>query len=204
MAKGTSKIGGMTGPAISFDDRKSAERYFRNQAPLTMSEEAYLYSYTEDTGGNINQVLRGRTVYDQTVIDDLYDGDISVATKRLDSSIAKQTLNDNITVQRGVNLDAFGLDITKMPTQSELNKLVGSRFTDKGYVSTSAGSRAFPRQVTCNIKVPKGKGRGIYIRSDNSAHPLESEFLIKRNSKFRITGATVSDRGVQMDIVMEG
>ena len=204
MAKGTSKVGGtagmMPGAALDFENFEQADNYFRNQAPLSRSEDIYVYTYTEDTGGNINQVLRGNT-YDQNTIDDLYDGDITVATKALDSAIAKQTLKNTLTVKRGVDLDAFGLDMTKIPTQADLNNLIGSRFTDKGYVSTSVAS-AFPRQVSCNIIIPKGKGKGIYI-GRNSAHPTESEYLIKRNSQFRITGARLGNNGVEVDIVME-
>ncbi len=199
MAKGASKIGGSGGTftpienAIDFNNKLQAEKYFGEQK-FSLLEEAGLWFYTSDTDSTLNSYLRtGKNKPD--------DADL---VPHIDSAIAGSTLRDPIVVHRGMDVDAFGFDYTNMPKGNAWQQFVGRTFKDKGYVSTAAGDKGFSRMIQVDITVPAGKGRGVYI-GQKSSHPTESEYLIKRGSKFRITGVSTDSNGqVKMSMQMMG
>lgn len=112
--------------------------------------------------------------------------------KQISSAISKFELLDNIVVFRGVNLDAFGLsggdDIFSTATEKGMKALVGTTFVDKGFMSTSAvKSAAFnSKDAKISINVPKGKGRGAWVKP-LSTYSHENEFLLQKGSGLKIT-----------------
>lgn len=69
------------------------------------------------------------------------------------------------------------------------NMKVGSTFTEKGFSSTGdleTAKKFGEKGVVLKIRVPSGYGKGVSV-SEYSMHPEESEILLQRNSKFKIT-----------------
>ena len=122
--------------------------------------------------------------------------------QQLDSAISKFELKNDIEVHRGISSTAlsqwFGTDDV-----DEINsKFKGGTIQDKGFVSTSTSpDKAFFEKVKLRITVKKGKGKGAYI-APISNYKRESEFLLKRNSTFKIKGASKTDNygGVLIDV----
>lgn len=154
---------------------------------ITASEKTEVQGYTGSGYVPINGVLRetsnptpeAKLVY------------LAEATQ-ISSAISKFELNDNITVFRGVDLDAFGLvggdKLFSAETEKGMKALVGTTFVDKGFMSTSAvKSSAFnSKDVKMSINVPKGKGRGAWVKP-LSTYYYEDEFLLQKGSGLKIT-----------------
>jgi len=98
----------------------------------------------------------------------------------LDKALAKGRLEESIRVHRGM---CRSLECAARTAKLE----VGDEFLDHGYVSTSLeASRAEDRRIKFRITIPKGSP-GAYV-GRHSAHEGEAEFLLPRDTKFRITG----------------
>lgn len=101
--------------------------------------------------------------------------DVERMSRTLDAVIAKSTVPRDTTVVRAVKGD-FGHTLADLPS--------GTVFRDKGYVSTSAVSGMHSESATTviHIQIPKGaKAAPI-----PSASPLEHEYLLPRNTKFKV------------------
>jgi polyhydroxyalkanoate synthesis regulator phasin len=86
-------------------------------------------------------------------------------------SKSMQTVKTEFTVFRGTNID--------------IDKFVkGKVWTDEGFVSTAINPGSSWSGVKFEIVLPKGT-KGMYI-GNRSSHPGENEFLIDRDTKFRI------------------
>lgn len=115
--------------------------------------------------------------------------------KEIDKAISSFELTDNITVYRNVDagfiLDYF--DALYEDTQA----LVGKELEEKGYTSTALIKSGVLTDETkdCKIEmtIPAGKGRGAYINELSNYKDTEYEFLIARDSKFRITEVQETD-----------
>ena len=192
MGRGASK-GGSGGSVKEFTSIDDAMEFFELQGmqELTQTEEIYTYAYTDTMYKDINNYLRLGMTPENT--DDTLD-----AIKAIDSAIAKNNLTQKVVVNRGSDAIAFGFD--HIPTQAELQGLVGRTFRDKGFVSTAAGNTGFAAEMSLEITVPPGKGRGIYLGgwTGHSAHPTESEFLLKRNARYKIVGVKNNKLQVEM------
>ena len=104
-------------------------------------------------------------------------------TALLDAAIAKTELTEPLTVYRGSGPEL----LEGASTVGEIKKLIGATVTDKGFCSTSVSkSGTFEDDIAYKIIVPAGKGHGGYV-NNISKHPNELEFLLPRNSSFRIT-----------------
>ena len=180
-----------TDGAYEFRDLTAAERYFAKNGnwinSLTSAEGIAIYDYTGNGYKDINKGLREDTVKasDNT--------EIGKMVRDMDSAIEKSVLNDAIVVNRLGYAEAFG--IKGKVTNRKRKDLIGGEFIDKGYVSTSAGGKGVMGEIPMKIKVPPGKGRGGYI-GVQSVHSSESEFLLKRSTKFRVTGVAQGKTGI--------
>jgi hypothetical protein len=113
---------------------------------------------------------------------------ISFMTSHLDAVLGKTPTDRDLIVFRGANSH-------KLVDQVKDN--VGGTFTDKAYLSTSPSkdvAKQFMAQVSSSrqpklmweIHVPKGS-RGAYVSTnDKGSDENEQEFLLPRDSKFRI------------------
>lgn len=165
----SSKAGG--GGARSFkevDDDKIFDpsvAEWRNN--ITSSELDATIEYTGSAYTSINNALRKGTGHYKDTIDEI------------DKSISKFNLKQNITVYRGVSSAAFGGALPE----------VGTILQDKGFMSTTVKKSVaadFDKGYILKINVPKGKGRGAYVRSVSN-YSYEYEFLMKRSSKLKVT-----------------
>ena len=193
MAKGASKIsGGGHVEARQFESINDARGFFEDKwmRSLPWQESMAIYNYTDTGYRAINSHLR---------FDDSADAQTLADINYIDSAIAKSVLTRPIVVSRGCSGAMFGLPDDRKPTIAELNQFVGRTFTDKGFVSTSAGGKTFMDFVSLQITVPAGKGRGGYV-GGHSAHPIESEFLIRRNGRYKVTGVA-SDGTVSIQML---
>ena len=154
---------------------------------INSSEKTEIEEYTGSVYVSINGVLR-ETSNPPSHVKDSY----LARADNISSAISKFELNDNITVFRGVNLDAFGLvggdNIFSAETEKGMKALVGTTFVDKGFMSTSAvKSSAFnSKDAKISINVPKGKGRGAWVKP-LSIYSYENEFLLQKGSGLKIT-----------------
>jgi hypothetical protein len=118
-----------------------------------------------------------------------WDGtnEMTAATKEIDAAIKVSEIPEDVTVFRG------------LPAEVLPAAAVGTEFIDKGYGSTSLDPKMaekFARwtredgytPAIVEIKVPKGYD-GVYMEKlwDNG----ESEILLPRNTKYRITSETL-------------
>lgn len=182
MGRGSSKVGGGGGSFKLIEGAKimtsadEADAFFGNNLDaLTDKEKNALAWYTTSAFSSFNTSLRNDNPNHPNRM------------KSMDNAIAKGVLTEPITVYRGSSADLLGFK--SKPSMSELKELVGGEFIDKAFVSSSAvkGQGSFKWEpIQYKITVPAGKGRGQWIKhvSDISS---ENEFLMKRNTKFRVT-----------------
>ena len=138
---------------------------------ITREEDNSVFEYTGDAYIGINEGLRTGEGFSE----DYYE----FMVNDIDSAIGKFNLKQNIVVYRGVSKAAFG----------GAGPEVGAILQDKGFMSTTVKksvAASFDKGYILKINVPKGKGRGAYVRSI-SQFSNEHEFLMKRSSKLKIT-----------------
>lgn len=153
---------------------------------LTKDESAYVGSYTADGYDDVNKYLRN-------IDDDINEAYVQTAVKNIDSAISKFELKENITLFRGTDVDSL---IELFPDADDLAELIGCEYSDKGYMSTAPLEKVAKRfaedndvgnQLILQLDVTKGNGKGAYINSLSGQYKNdEYEFLIKRDSKFKI------------------
>lgn len=160
-------------------------QHWRKQ--INSSEKNEIEEYTGSAYVPINGVLR-ETSNPPSQVKDSY----LARADNISSAISKFELTENIVTYRGVNLDAFGLlggdNIFSAETEKGMKALVGTTFVDKGFMSTSAvKSSAFnSKDAKISINVPKGKGRGAWVKP-LSTYFYENEFLLQKGSGLKIT-----------------
>ena len=111
-------------------------------------------------------------------------------TDAIANGISRFVLPRNITVYRGASgKSMFGTDLDGVNV-SDFNAMYkGAILQDRGFASTSIRKgREFSKSVLYEIRVPKGTGRGAYV-APISSHETEKEFLIQKDSYFKINGA---------------
>lgn len=178
-----------TGKAKSFESTEEIEKFFgesgaplleRRKNPaqqwqfsLSATQKKYIHHYTADMYGDINNYLRGRE-YEKSY-------NVKEAVENLDKAIEDFPLSEDIRVFRAINPDAF--------KGKDLKKLIGERYTDKGYMSSSPYlySTGVNKDLVFDIVVPKGKGRGAWVNGLSGFKGKEYEFLLKRGGNFVIT-----------------
>lgn len=145
-------------------------------ANLDKKQQNAVSTYTGDSFRDINGGLRG-------------DGKLSAAHQRtvdnLDSALAKNSLSENTILYRGMR-----------PSPELTERLVpGATFTDSAYTSATFDQSmgdSFSSGVLMRIKAPAGTN-GMSVASISN-FPPESEFLLPRDTSYRITGV-YQDRG---------
>ena len=199
MGRGSSKAGGGGGIVI---DPADADKVFGDEwdNSLTRSEGIAIYDYADSGYEAVNSALWDADG-DINSIPDSLTTDEGENVKReislIDSALAKGNLTQNITVFRGDQGDIFqGADA------SQINQMKGRTFQNMGYSSASISqTSAVQQKYMYRITVPKGTGRGAFIRNQ-SPHFTEHEYLIKRSAKYKIKGATQQGNQIIVDLDM--
>lgn len=192
-------MGGRGGRAFKTGDASKSEGFFginqnngmfpdwkKNLTPEQLSAVRY---YTGSAYEDINDALR---------ISGLSNAphDMQETIARITSALDKFNLKKSLTVYRGASGAIFGGN----KTVAEINAMAraGARLTDKGFMSTSASEGAnFGGDYRFVITVPAGTGRGAYV-APVSHYRSENEFLLQRNSTFKIVKAVQS--GYHIDV----
>lgn len=113
--------------------------------------------------------------------------------EKLDKVIENFNLSKPVTVYRVV--------------EPEIASKITKTFQDKAFLSTSLDKKAILHHdyALLEINIPKGKGRGAYINDHSMYKNKEYEFLLKRNSKFKVTSKK-KEKGrtiITMDLITE-
>lgn len=169
----------------------------------TEEERDTIRDYTGEDYTYINRALRGNSVLASMMSDKEKAVRFEQASK-ISSGISKYGLNENIIVYRGVSLDALGIHgVFDSKISEGMKNLVGTVYKDEGFMSTSAvkSSSFASKGVVMSIKVPKGKGRGAWVKP-LSNFSGENEFLLQRSSSLKITKAE-RDAGGRWEIEAE-
>ena len=180
--------------AHTFSTGKEADEYFSVgkqggmfpdwERTATGEERDATNFYTSMSYWEINGYLRKGTL-------DEASEKIQNAVKNIDSAVKKFNLKDDIIVYRGGSAKLIGGAITV----DQIKAKVGKVFRDDGITSTSVTKdKAYNKGVIYEIKVPKGRGRGIYVEPITDFHG-EYEFMMGRGTNFKITGAYSDDKG---------
>ena len=202
-------MGGRGGSFVSHSNRSDSYKFFGVgnagssyemwHRSIDEDEEYEVTRYTGNWYGMVNSVLRSRDFYDDLEPDEQMEVDDSIAA--LDSAISKFDLKKNLTVFRGSSSTLVG----GYDTAEEINSnLKGAIVQDRAYMSTTANKRdMLVDDITYEIKVPKGKGRGAFVAPISKAKS-EDEFLLKRGTKFKVLGATKRDWQVVVKLLVVG
>lgn len=209
--------------AMWAQDTKEADGKLRSKCGevwkvASTDERNAIFGYTEEYH-NINEPLRGLT----------YIGTKEKTERGLrripliENIIDKSTYDFDMWLQRGdslVALKKFGLTNYSYATDAEIMSLVGAEGVEGAFWSAGvAKGKGFSGQVIFNIYAPKGtkamycepfsafgNGSGKHWNGDDaqSSFGYESEILIQRGTKFRITKITKGASGtwfVDVDII---
>lgn len=144
---------------------------FEDSVSTDEAKSIAFYSHTGDK--QINSILRSG----------IADDDIKSYVQDLDNIISRFEVPEGVSLYRGSNLDFLYREFNI----NNLEDLLGKSYIDKGYTSTSIilDNAFLNKDAVFEIKLLGGKGRGAFI-SSFSRHFDELEFLLKRNSKFKI------------------
>ena len=144
---------------------------FEDSVSTDEAKSIAFYSHTGDK--QINSILRSG----------IADDDIKSYVQDLDNIISRFEVPEDVSLYRGSNLDFLYREFNI----NNLEDLLGKSYIDKGYTSTSIilDNAFLNKDAVFEIKLPGGKGRGAFI-SSFSRHFDELEFLLKRNTKFKI------------------
>ena len=164
---------------------KKRSKHAQWQKSLSEAEDYAIGDYTGGGYYDINEYLR--KTGDWESVNAAY---VRRQIEGLDSAISRYELKDNIRVQRGVMNDVIDRLAEEHDVQNDLSELVGKKYVESGYSSTTAlqGNRiATAKPTILDIEVPAGVGRGAYVnRLAGQFQDTEYEFLIKRGASFTI------------------
>lgn len=197
-------MGGRGGHAFKTNDPTKSEAFFglnqsngmfpdwhKNLTPEQLQAVRY---YTSNAYEDINDALRKIGLSNSSAR-------MQETISRITSALDKFQLKKALTVYRGASGAIFGGE----KTVAEINALAkaGARLTDKGFMSTSASEGAqFSGRYRFVITIPAGTGRGAYV-SPVSHYRSENEFLLQRNSTFKIVKAVDAGRVIDVHLRLE-
>ncbi|OLF50680.1 phage head morphogenesis protein [Streptococcus acidominimus] len=154
---------------------------------LLGEEQNALQEYTGPFSGQINRYLRNQRFLDDIEMDAYYD--IPATVKMLDNALNTNRLGHDLQLFRHIDYSEF----IALQQESEF----------KAYVSTSISEYAtdnFGEGYKLVINSPK-ETKGLYV-GEYSTHPSEKEFMVARNTKYRILNVDM-DRGVlELELVI--
>ena len=197
-------MGGRGGRAFKTTDASKSKAFFGvNQtngmypnwkSSLTTPQLDAVRLYTSSYYEEINGALRFSGLSNAST-------DMQDTVRDITTALDKFKLKRALTVYRGADESIFG----SRKTAAEINDLAraGARLTDKGFMSTSASEGAqFHNSYRFVITVPAGTGRGAYI-APVSHYGSENEFLLQRNSTFKIVKAVDNGRFIDVHLRLD-
>lgn len=165
---------------------------------LSPNEKRGIYTYTTNAYSTINRDLRT-----DNLANSRYKNEINFATKGLEKcSIAEDTV-----VFRGMTggIDDFsiwcGIPKTELSKKAVQDSLIGSRITEKGFMSTGTNAGSAWSGLKLEVYLPKGS-QAMYV-DPISAYKGEYEILVQRNSTFEIMEVKTDSRGYIEGLVLK-
>lgn len=155
---------------------------------LLGNEQNALQEYTGPFSGQINRYLRNQRFPDDIEMDAYYD--IPATVKMLDNALNNNQLGYDLQLFRHIDYGEF----IALQQESEF----------KSYVSTSISEYAtdnFGEGYKLVINSPK-ETKGFYV-GEHSTHPSEKEFMVARNTKYKILNVD-RDRGIlELELIVD-
>ena len=181
---------------LTIGEKWSLRNYAENFSSISASEAAEMFGYvSENSYVTINELMRFRNYSGSDVID---------------SAIEKfGILPSSIVTYRGVGIDALESQFGEIDVNN-LSSLIGKKYTDKAYMSTSllksnaSAAIGRPTDVILKIKVPNDANYGAFIEPYSCLGYNQNEFLIKKNSNSIIRNAYLNENGkivVEMELL---
>lgn len=164
---------------------KKRSKHSQWQKSLTEDENHAIGDYTGGGYYDINAYLRKNGDWEEINAEF-----VNQQIKGIDGAISRYELKDSICVQRGVMNDVIDKLVEDNDIQESLNELVGKKFHELAYSSTTVvrgNSVATAKPTILDIEIPAGTGRGAYVNQlAGQFQDTEYEFLLKRGSTFTI------------------
>ncbi len=158
---------------ITTYDAQSMQSY---TTPWTPAQRSALRYYTGNNYSEMNGILRGTR-----------PGSASVIAKIRQAQAGMRPSTRPLMVHRGTGLSQLGL--SPYATLDDVRKLIGETMEDKGFMSTSVGSRAaFSGKVRLDIEAPTGTPMA-FVKSV-SHFSGEDEMLLAAGTRFKILDVT--------------
>lgn len=177
----------------SFEEWQKEYYDFNAGASFLREDNPNIYEYTGGSYQAINALERGGEQYEKAKR--CFGNDLSEYKKvseGISEELSKFKLNEPLVLKRSVGDVAY---ITgKTSSIEDMKSVIGQVYTEKGFTSTTVCTDAqLPfggfkdTATTLEIHAPKAtRGAYVYKISDS---PAEFEFLIDKNTKFKITDA---------------
>jgi hypothetical protein len=157
---------------------------FYAQHPLDKVQAESVRSYTTNSYQRINRYLRTGNPTKGGVPSDKTVTQVQEAIRNIDSSM--RPLPEDIILRRGVQLDCFGADET-----TDMTRLIGKTFEEKGYLSTTIKDVGFKRRVQLEVLTPRGTP-AVWVdpvSSYTSQGLAENEMLLGRGLRYVVQSA---------------
>ncbi|MEP1597578.1 MAG: ADP-ribosyltransferase [Hyphomonas sp.] len=188
----TSKVNKKTPPSVSEPNYESLTTRKR----LTEQQKIEIKDYKEGNYRPLNQYLRNPSGVRKTLAKE-YDQQV----KTIDSAISKSTLNEDVTVYRGIKHKTLA---------QNAEQLVGKEISAAGFQSTSLSRRVAQDfvgfgddAVIFEIRARKGLKAMRMDEFETANVAREKELLFSRGQKAKVTGVRKEGRAtvIEMDYI---
>lgn len=204
-----------------FDEWQKKYYSYNSGVSFARNDNQNIYTYTGGAYDAINALERGgeqleraRRCYGEAELSK-YEG----IGNKISEELSKFKLHEPINVRRVVG----NVDYITGATSSveDMKNSIGKVFTEKGFTSATvlsdsalpfaSGKKTESTRATLDIYVPSNS-RGAYIYKI-SEHPAEFEYLLDRNTKFKVidagerevfnkyTGETTTERFMKLEVI---
>lgn len=165
---------------------------------LSSNEHNSIVSYTGNGYFDMNNYLRtGKEVYNK-------NGETSKKIKSMTDALEKSSLKEDIVVHRGIGGSLpkmLGVDNNTLKNKEFQQSLRGTVITEKGFFSSGGAMKDAWAGTKIHAKVPKGS-KGMYA-DPISQFPGEHEFILQRNSSFKIVDYVANSNGIITDVIVD-
>lgn len=165
---------------------------------LSPNEHNAIVSYTGNGYFDMNKYLRtGNEVYNK-------NGETSKKIKSMTNALEKSSLKEDIVVHRGIGgalPKMLGVDNNTLKNKEFQQSLRGTVITEKGFFSSGGAMNDAWGGTKIHAKVPKGS-KGMYV-DPISQFSGEHEFILQRNSSFKIVDYVTKGDGTITDVIVE-
>ncbi|MEU9173983.1 ADP-ribosyltransferase [Streptomyces sp. NPDC048420] len=189
-AKHRAALAEISDNAVTFDSNTAAEQYgakhWNDYADnLPAEQKAAVHSYTGPDHFRINGFLReGEGSYHDIP-------EVRRHVEQLDKAPAGSRVPEDVVVSRGTGLRHY---LEQMDSVNPAH-MVGKKFTDDAYMSTSLGDAVFTNKgAVLHLRVPEGTP-GLYVENLGRYGAKERELLLGHGNEYTITEAFKDSNG---------